>query len=82
MSRVTPQYLTQYHMTPTIMTVPGTTVLLEENTLLQTNSKQYIPCVDPESFVRGVPNLITFFLVDEEIEDPNITINGPSSARQ
>ena len=23
-----------------------------------------------------------FFLVDEGIEDPNITINGPSSARQ
>ena len=37
---------------------------------------------DPESFVRGGPNLITFFLVDEGIEDPNITLNGPSSARQ
>ena len=24
----------------------------------------------------------TFFLVDEEIEDPNTTINGPSLARQ
>ena len=29
---------------------------------------------DPESFARGGPNLITFFLVDEGIEDPNITI--------
>ena len=39
---------------------------------------------DPESFVRGGPNVIrfSFFLVDEGIEDPNITINGPSSARQ
>ena len=43
-------------------------------------------CADPESFIRGGPNLITFFLfvflVDEGIEDPNVTINGPSSARQ
>ena len=37
---------------------------------------------DPESFVRGGPSLITLFLVVEDIEDPNITINGPSSARQ
>ena len=40
------------------------------------------PCADPESFVRGGPNLITFFLVVEGIEDPNITINGQSSVRQ
>ena len=39
-------------------------------------------CADPESFVRGGPNLITFFLVVEGLEDPNSTINGPSSARQ
>ena len=37
---------------------------------------------DPESFVREGPNLITFFLVDEGIADPNVTINGPSSTRQ
>ena len=30
----------------------------------------------------GGPNLKTFILVDEGIEDPNITINGSSSARQ
>ena len=43
-----------------------------------------LTCGDPESFVRGGPNLITFFFkkVDEGIEDPNVTINGPSSARQ
>ena len=41
-----------------------------------------LPCADSESFVRGGPNLITFFLVDEGIEDPNTAINGPSSARQ
>ena len=42
-------------------------------------------CAGPESFVRGGPNLKTFFslfVVDERIEDPNTTINGPSSARQ
>ena len=33
-------------------------------------------------FCQKCPNLITFFLVvDEGIEDTNITINGPSSAR-
>ena len=45
-----------------------------------------LPCADPESFVRGGPNMITFFiifyLVDKGIEDPNINVNGPSSARQ
>ena len=42
-----------------------------------------VPCANPESFVRGGPNLITFFFCFVEgIEDPNITINGPSSARQ
>ena len=39
-------------------------------------------CANPESFVRGGPNLITFFLVDEGMEDQNTAINGPSSARQ
>ena len=41
-------------------------------------------CADPESFVRGGPNLITFlfFLVDGVIEDPNTAINGPPSASQ
>ena len=28
-------------------------------------------------FCQRGPNLITFFLVDEGIEDPNITINRP-----
>ena len=36
-------------------------------------------CADPESFVRGGLNLITF-LVDDGKEDSNITTNGPSSA--
>ena len=39
-------------------------------------------CADLESFFKGGPNLITFFLVDKGIEDPNTAINGPSSARQ
>ena len=47
-------------------------------------------CADPESFVGGGPNLTFFFffwggggeVVDEGREDPNTTINGPSSARQ
>ena len=34
------------------------------------------------NFVRGGPNLITVFLVDEGIEDLNTAINGPSSACQ
>ena len=33
-------------------------------------------------FCQRGPNLITFFLVDHGIEDANIIINGPSSARQ
>ena len=44
-----------------------------------------LSCADPESFVRGVPNLITFFFlffIDEGIKDPNTAINGPSFARQ
>ena len=41
-----------------------------------------ITWADPESFVRGDPNLITFFLIDEGVEDPNTAINGSSSARQ
>ena len=43
--------------------------------------KGTVPCADPESFVSGGPTL-TFFLVDKGREDPNITISGPSSARQ
>ena len=39
-------------------------------------------CTDLESFFKGGPNLITFFLVDKGIEDPNTAINGPSLARQ
>ena len=40
-----------------------------------------IACTDPESFVRGgLLKSDNVFLVDEGIEDPNITINGPSSA--
>ena len=44
-----------------------------------------LACAAPESLVRVGPNLITFFclfLVNEEIEDSDITINGPSSARK
>ena len=40
---------------------------------------------DPESFVIGGPTLTAFFVVfflDEEVEDPNTTNRGPSSARQ
>ena len=48
----------------------------------RSNSKFKFSYADPESFVRGSPNLMTLFLVVEGIEDPNITINGPSSARQ
>ena len=33
-------------------------------------------CADQESFVRGCPNLIMFFLGDEGIEDQNTTILG------
>ena len=40
----------------------------------------HLTCADPESIVRGGQNN-NFFLVDEGIEDPNITINGPSSAQ-
>ena len=40
------------------------------------------PCADPESFVRGGPILTTFVLVHKWKNDPNITISGPSSARQ
>ena len=41
-----------------------------------------MPCVDPESFVRGGSNFdnVFFLLVDEGIKDQNSTINGPSSA--
>ena len=43
-------------------------------------------CTDPESFAGAGPTFATFFgiiiLVDEVIEDPNTTINGPSSAHQ
>ena len=38
-------------------------------------------CADQKSFVKGV-QMKKFFLVDEIIEGPNITINVPSSARQ
>ena len=38
----------------------------------------------PRKFCQRGPNLLTvfffFFLVDEGIEDSNVTINGPSSA--
>ena len=43
-----------------------------------------IACADPESFVRGGPNLTFFFcfLVVDGREDRNTTLSGPSSARQ
>ena len=57
--------------------------------LISTNIHSYNLCTsyaDPECFVRGGPNLMlgffVFFKVGEGIEDQNITINGPSSARQ
>ena len=43
---------------------------------------KWASCADPESFVRGGPNLIKFFLVDGGIEDPNTALIGPSLARQ
>ena len=42
-------------------------------------------CADPEVFVRGGPPFFqqtVLFVFDEGIEDPNINISGPSSARQ
>ena len=42
-------------------------------------------CTDAESFVREGPTLKMFFfliLVDDGREDPNTTINRPSTARQ
>ena len=59
-----------------------------------TNQPRYVFAVrmrnmpGSRKFVRGGPNLITvdfcfvLFLVDQRIEDPNTTINKPSSARQ
>ena len=41
-----------------------------------------LACADPASFVGGGPDLITFSLVDEGIEDRDTPINGSSSARQ
>ena len=49
------------------------------------NSKSrvyHFTCADPESFVRGGPIFDNVFLVDNEREDPNSTISGPSLARQ
>ena len=39
---------------------------------------------DPEGseFDNDSLIIVLYFLVDEELEDPNTTINGPSSARQ
>ena len=37
---------------------------------------------DLESFIRGGPNLLIFFIFDKGIEDPNTAINGPSSTGQ
>ena len=38
-----------------------------------------VACADTINFVRGGPNFIrVFFLINEGIDDPNITINGPS----
>ena len=44
-------------------------------------------CADPESFIRGGPNLTTFlfflfFRFDEGRKDQNTTFNRPSSTRQ
>ena len=43
-------------------------------------------CADPESFVRGGPTLTFYFCFlffsDEERNDSNTTISGPSTARQ
>ena len=40
------------------------------------------PCVDPENLVRVGPTLTFFFFLVEGWEDPNTTINRPSSACQ
>ena len=42
-----------------------------------------LSCADPESFVRGSPNLTKFFLysVVERRDDPYTTKSGPSSIR-
>ena len=50
-----------------------------------TGADPVLPCADPESFVRGGPTLTKFdfhLFLDEGREDPNTTINRPSSARQ
>ena len=39
-------------------------------------------CADPESFVRGGPILMGFFLVCKGRDDLNTTISGPSSPCQ
>ena len=56
-------------------------IVVTEGKQLKTFTKSTLSCADPESFVRGGPYLM-FFLVGEGIEDPNTTINGPSSAHQ
>ena len=38
--------------------------------------------MDPESFVRGGPTLMTFFFFDEGRKDPNTTLNRASLAHQ
>ena len=65
--------------------------------LTLTLTRQYVPVFKPYHAKPGYPFLkamhgsrkfcqrgskLDVFLVDEGIEDPNITINGPSSARQ
>ena len=47
------------------------------------------PCADPESLSEGskfdnvfLYFIFFYFLVHERMEEPNITINGPLSARQ
>ena len=53
----------------------------QHKTYVESRTRE-LSCADLESFVRGGPNLITFFLVNEGMEDPNIALNGPSSAHQ
>ena len=62
-------------------------IIIKTIVIMQGTRLSYcLTCADPESFVRWGPNLITFFggvfLADEGKEDPNVTMNGPSSAHQ
>ena len=63
--------------------VVGTHIFVEKKELYR-NFSFVRTCTDPESFVRGGPNSLSFFLVFlvvEGIEDSNTALKGPSSSR-